>query len=309
MTAVVAVAFLVWANPIRGDALSMVVAVPAPWVARAWRGKLREGWAFIGSALTIGLAVVSLFLALFPDVMPSTTDPAFSLTTTNAASTPYTLTIMTVVAVIFVPLVLIYQVWTYYVFRKRVTVPRSKRRRRPSRPDHVAASPRPSVSPTRRLIGAARVARGSLVAAVILGVAAALLAVLQAAAAASIAGAVSDGLGLADLARSWPPCGRPGRAPSLAGRRTSRPSASAARSRRTCEPACSSGPCCSALAGRRTRRSASLVLLATRGLDALDGWFGRYLPQVALAVVVPRGRRRLLGIDPFPPSRSRSPCR
>jgi cytochrome d ubiquinol oxidase subunit II len=69
--------------------------------------------------------VASLFLALFPDVMPSTTDPAFSLTTTNAASTPYTLTIMTVVAVIFVPVVLIYQGWTYYVFRKRVSVPRA----------------------------------------------------------------------------------------------------------------------------------------------------------------------------------------
>ena len=85
----------------------------------------REGWAFIGTAVTIALAVVSLFLALFPDVMPSSTDPAFSLTTTNASSTPYTLTIMTVVAVMFTPLVLIYQGWTYWVFRKRVTVQRS----------------------------------------------------------------------------------------------------------------------------------------------------------------------------------------
>ncbi len=71
--------------------------------------------------MTIGLAVVSLFLALFPDVMPSSTIAAYSLTTTNAASTEYTLTIMTVVAVIFVPLVLGYQAWSYWVFRKRVT--------------------------------------------------------------------------------------------------------------------------------------------------------------------------------------------
>jgi cytochrome d ubiquinol oxidase subunit II len=85
----------------------------------------REGVAFFASALTIGLAVVSLFLALFPAVMPSSTDPAFSLTTTNASSTPYTLTIMTIVAVIFVPVVLVYQGWTYHVFRKRVTVPRA----------------------------------------------------------------------------------------------------------------------------------------------------------------------------------------
>ena len=128
VTAVVAVAFLLWANAQTGGLASTVVAVLA---ALAFVGALvanrvrREGWAFIGSAVTIALAVVSLFLALFPDVMPSSTDPAFSLTTTNAASTPYTLTIMTVVAVIFTPLVLLYQGWTYWVFRKRVTVQRS----------------------------------------------------------------------------------------------------------------------------------------------------------------------------------------
>ncbi len=125
VTAVVAVAFLAWANVQTGNAASITVAVAA---ALALIGALvanrvrREGWAFIGSAVTIALAVVCLFLALFPDVMPSTTDPAFSLTTTNAASTQYTLTIMTVVAVIFTPLVLLYQGWTYWIFRKRVTV-------------------------------------------------------------------------------------------------------------------------------------------------------------------------------------------
>ncbi len=126
-TAVVAVAFLAWANVQTGGVLSIVAAVVA---ALAFVGALaaarlrREGWAFIGSAATIALAVASLFLALFPDVMPSSTDPAFSLTTTNAASTPYTLSIMTVVAVVFTPLVLLYQGWTYWVFRKRVTVNR-----------------------------------------------------------------------------------------------------------------------------------------------------------------------------------------
>ncbi len=128
VTAVVAVVFLLWANAIRGDAVSTAIAVVA---ALAFVGALvasrlrREGWAFVGSAVTIGLAVVSLFWALFPDVMPSSTDAAYSLTTTNAASTEYTLTIMTVVAVIFVPLVLGYQLWTYWVFRQRVTVPRA----------------------------------------------------------------------------------------------------------------------------------------------------------------------------------------
>jgi cytochrome d ubiquinol oxidase subunit II len=126
-TAVVAVVFLAWANVQTGSALSIVTSVVAAlaFVGALVAAKLRrEGWAFIGSAVTIALAVVSLFLALFPDVMPSSTNPAFSLTTTNAASTPYTLTIMTVVAVIFTPLVLLYQGWTYWVFRKRVTVNR-----------------------------------------------------------------------------------------------------------------------------------------------------------------------------------------
>ncbi|MCR2826140.1 cytochrome d ubiquinol oxidase subunit II, partial [Microbacterium sp. zg.Y909] len=55
------------------------------------------------------------------NVMPSTIDPAFNLTIENASSTDYTLTIMTWAAVIFLPLVLLYQGWTYWVFRKRVT--------------------------------------------------------------------------------------------------------------------------------------------------------------------------------------------
>ena len=127
-TAVVAVAFLLWANAQTGNAASTVVAVIA---ALTFVGALvanrvkREGWAFLGSAVTIALAVVTLFLALFPDVMPSSTNAAYSLTTTNAASTPYTLTIMTVVAVVFTPLVLLYQGWTYWIFRKRVSVQRS----------------------------------------------------------------------------------------------------------------------------------------------------------------------------------------
>ena len=129
VTAVVAVAFLAWANLQTGTVFSSIVAVVA---ALAFVGGLaanrvrHEGWAFLGSAITIALAVVSLFLALFPDVMPSSTDPAFSLTVTNASSTPYTLTIMTVVAVVFTPLVLIYQGWTYWIFRKRVMVQPAK---------------------------------------------------------------------------------------------------------------------------------------------------------------------------------------
>jgi len=87
-------------------------------VGAAWRE--REGWAFTFSAIAIVAAVVLIFGSMYPDVMPAT-DPANSLTVTNASSTHYTLVIMTWVAVILTPVVLLYQGWTYWVFRKRLT--------------------------------------------------------------------------------------------------------------------------------------------------------------------------------------------
>lgn len=81
----------------------------------------RTGWSFVMTCLAIVLVSASLFLTLYPRLMISSLDPAWSLTITNAASGPNTLRIMTIVAAIFVPLVLLYQGWTYWVFRKRVT--------------------------------------------------------------------------------------------------------------------------------------------------------------------------------------------
>jgi cytochrome d ubiquinol oxidase subunit II len=127
VTAVAAVVFLGWteaAKFVPGSAVVAVLAAVALVGALAANVLRREGWAFIGTALTIGLAVVALFLNLYPNVMPSSTDPAFSLTISNASSTDYTLTIMTVVAVIFTPLVLLYQGWTYWIFRKRISADR-----------------------------------------------------------------------------------------------------------------------------------------------------------------------------------------
>ncbi|MGW2626816.1 cytochrome d ubiquinol oxidase subunit II [Micromonospora taraxaci] len=123
--AVLAVGFLTWTLSIRSSTSAVVLAVGA---ALALLGGLaaarvrREGWAFTGTAVAIGLAVATLFAALFPNVLPSTLDAAGTLTATNAASTPYTLKIMTWVAVIFTPVVLAYQGWTYWVFRKRIGV-------------------------------------------------------------------------------------------------------------------------------------------------------------------------------------------
>ncbi len=80
----------------------------------------REGWAFTATAATLTLTVAALFTGLYPDVLPSTTAAANSLTVHNAASSPYTLKVMTWVAAAFTPLVLLYQGWTYWVFRRRI---------------------------------------------------------------------------------------------------------------------------------------------------------------------------------------------
>jgi cytochrome bd ubiquinol oxidase subunit II len=125
VAAAVSVLFLVWTQVIAGTVATAVLAILAATallagLLAAVRGL--EGWAFTGTFIAIGLAVVTLFVALFPDVMPSSIDPAYSLTTTNASATDYTLQIMTVVAVIFTPLVLAYQAWSYWVFRRRIGV-------------------------------------------------------------------------------------------------------------------------------------------------------------------------------------------
>jgi len=115
--------FLAWAVLAYGPLWTLIPAgVAALGLAAgtllAARG--REGWAFLATACAIVAIVVTLFGTLFPDVLPAT-DPANSLTTTNAASTPYTLTIMTWVAVAVTPVVLAYQAWTFWVFRRRLT--------------------------------------------------------------------------------------------------------------------------------------------------------------------------------------------
>lgn len=80
----------------------------------------REGAAFTANAVAIAAATGALFTALYPRVLPSTLTAAGTLTTANASSTAKTLAVMTVVAVIFLPFVLLYQGWTYWVFRKRI---------------------------------------------------------------------------------------------------------------------------------------------------------------------------------------------
>ncbi|WP_405018566.1 cytochrome d ubiquinol oxidase subunit II [Kitasatospora sp. NBC_00070] len=123
LTAVLALVFLIWTQSDSGNTwslIALVIAVAALLGSLAANQLAREGWAFILSGITITAAVAMLFLALFPDVMPSTLNPEWSLTVSNAASSAYTLKLMTIVAAIFTPLVLLYQSWTYWVFRKRI---------------------------------------------------------------------------------------------------------------------------------------------------------------------------------------------
>jgi cytochrome d ubiquinol oxidase subunit II len=121
---VLAVAWLAVMHFSTGSLLSWVLAglAAASLVAGLVAARSgREGWAFAGTFAAIALATASLFVALFPDVMPSTLDPEWSLTVDNAASSARTLGIMTWVAVVFTPIVLLYQSWTYWTFRKRIS--------------------------------------------------------------------------------------------------------------------------------------------------------------------------------------------
>lgn len=123
LTMVPAVGFLVWTQMSRGDGKSLVALVVAVVALAGAVGAVkagREGWSFGLSGVTIATSMAMFFLALFPDVMPSTLDSAWSLTVTNASSSPYTLKIMTWLAAVATPLVLLYQGWTYWVFRKRI---------------------------------------------------------------------------------------------------------------------------------------------------------------------------------------------
>lgn len=102
--------------------LPLAVTIVALVVAIVLTRAGAEGKAFITTCVAVASAVVLIFGALYPNVMLSSTNEAWSLTIMNASSTDYTLKVVTVVAVLMTPVVMIYQGWTYWVFRKRLTV-------------------------------------------------------------------------------------------------------------------------------------------------------------------------------------------
>lgn len=126
LATVLAALFVVWGQfaysdnvlawiPLVVAALSLIAA--AAFSQKAMRS---EGKAFIFSSVAIAGAVSWVFASMAPSVMKSFIDPAYSLTIDQAASTTPTLTVMTIVAAIFVPPVLAYTIWSYWSFRVRV---------------------------------------------------------------------------------------------------------------------------------------------------------------------------------------------
>jgi cytochrome d ubiquinol oxidase subunit II len=127
IAAVLMLAFLAWTVAHQADrdgidVASLVCAVGAVAAAAAVPTQLgrRLAWAFGLSAASIALLFAALFIDLFPNVMVSSTSPAFDMTLNAAASTSYTLSVMTVVAAVLLPVVLVYVAWSYWVFRHRV---------------------------------------------------------------------------------------------------------------------------------------------------------------------------------------------
>jgi cytochrome d ubiquinol oxidase subunit II len=117
-------AFLMWTQADHGSPGTSLVAACAVGALVAGAllvARRREGWAFLATAIAIAATTAVLFGSLFPAVLPSSLDPAHDLTVAGAASAPYTLGILTWIGGLFLPLVVLYQSWSYWVFRRRVT--------------------------------------------------------------------------------------------------------------------------------------------------------------------------------------------
>jgi cytochrome d ubiquinol oxidase subunit II len=98
------------------ELLAILAVLAAFWLVY----EQRDGFAFAATTVTMASAIVAIFTGLYPNVMVSSTSAANNLTAVNTASPAYPLKVMSVVAIILLPVVLIYQAWTYYVFRRRV---------------------------------------------------------------------------------------------------------------------------------------------------------------------------------------------
>ncbi|MEV6216053.1 cytochrome d ubiquinol oxidase subunit II [Nocardia sp. NPDC051833] len=124
-TAVVVGAFGLWTQLAYGTGWTWAVLVTAVLglvLTGAANAAGRDGWAFVGTTVTVASATVLIVGSMYPTVLPSTISPLYDLNIYNAASSAYTLKVMSWAAVLATPVVLVYQGWTYWVFRQRLTV-------------------------------------------------------------------------------------------------------------------------------------------------------------------------------------------
>ena len=122
------IGFVVWTIVVAGhrdvpDPVQILAVLAVIFAARLAVSEHHDGAAFIASAVAIAASIGSIFINLYPNVMVSSTNSAYNLTVNNSASGSYALKVMTVVAILFVPLVLGYQGWSFHVFRARVKAP------------------------------------------------------------------------------------------------------------------------------------------------------------------------------------------
>ncbi len=111
---------LAYGKPWTWLALGVAVVALLGAVALVWQNT-REGWAFASTVVVVAAVVVLIFGSMYPNLLPSTLNPEWSVTVENGSSTPYTLRIMTWASLALLPLVLTYQAWTYWVFRNRIS--------------------------------------------------------------------------------------------------------------------------------------------------------------------------------------------
>jgi cytochrome d ubiquinol oxidase subunit II len=138
IAAVVVAAMVIWTHVAVGhgfllaamELLAIIAVIAAVWLvfAGSW------GWAFVATAVTIASMVLTIFTDMYPNVMVSTLGAANNLTIHNASSASYSLKVMTIIAVIFLPGVFAYQAWTYHVLRRRLTEPAGKASATPDTP-------------------------------------------------------------------------------------------------------------------------------------------------------------------------------
>jgi cytochrome d ubiquinol oxidase subunit II len=141
VTTAAVIGFAIWTHVAHSDTfflnpielLAILAALAALWLVY----EQRDGFSFAATTVTMASAIVAIFTGLYPNVMVSSTNPAYNLTVNNTASPPYSLKVMTVVVIILLPVVLAYQTWTYHVFRRRV----SREEFQPAEPPQQSVAP------------------------------------------------------------------------------------------------------------------------------------------------------------------------